>query len=164
MDLNARKEDFSRAVIRAVAATAGVTASVPERDQDSVDITFAAPDAEDSPGARLDAQLKCSQNVILANGSFSFPLGVKNYDDLRWPSTTLYVPRILIVVHVPEDPLEWMTSDPEAMILKRCAYWVNLAGAPERENTSSVSVTIPTEHVFDAEALCRCLDTPGRML
>ena len=42
MDLNARKDHFSRAVVRAVAAAAGVGASVPELDQDSEDIEFAA--------------------------------------------------------------------------------------------------------------------------
>src|SRR4051812_17473424 len=84
MDLNAQKDHFSRAVVRAVAAVAGVTATVPEHDQDSIDFTFAAPDTDTEPGARLDAQLKCSQNIEPSNGVFSFDLPVKNYNDLRW--------------------------------------------------------------------------------
>jgi hypothetical protein len=42
MDLNARKDHFSRAVVRAIAAAAGVAATVPEFDQNSEDINFAA--------------------------------------------------------------------------------------------------------------------------
>jgi len=164
MDLNSRKDHFSRAVVRAVAATAGAKATVPEQDEDSEDITFSAPDTAAAPGAKLDAQLKCSQNVEPEGDSFSFPLGVKNYNDLRWPTEELYVPRILIVVHVPPDPAEWMVSEPEKMTLKRCAYWVSLAGAEPTENTSAVSVKTPTEQVFDAAALLDHLAPPGAAL
>lgn len=163
MDLNSRKDHFSRAVVRAVAATAGVSATVPEHDQDSVDMTFAASDAA-TPGAKLDAQLKCSHNIDHDGEAFSFPLAVKNYDDLRWPEDTLYVPRILIVVHVPPDPGDWLVSEPEKMTLKRCAYWVSLAGAGPTENTSTVSVSIPTEQVFDPAALLARLVPPGATL
>ena len=164
MDLNSRKDHFSRAVVRAVAATAGVRATVPEHDEDSEDMTFAAPDTDAAPGARLAAQLKCSQNVGPPNGQFFFPLAVKNYNDLRWPAEELYVPRILIVVHVPADPADWMVSDPEKMLLKRCAYWVSLAGAAATKNTSTVSVTIPREQVFDPAALIARLAPPGAAL
>lgn len=96
------------------------------------------------------------------NGAFSYPLPVKNYNDLR--KSTLYVPRILIVVHVPSDPAEWIVSDPDKMVVKRCAYWVSLAGAEAITNTSTVSVTIKTEHVFDPNALRDNLKMPGSLL
>lgn len=162
MDLNSQKDHFSRAIVRAIAATAGVKATVPEHDEDSQDMTFAAADSDTAPGARLDAQLKCSQNINPSGESFTFPLPVKNYNDLRWP--VLYVPRILIVVHVPPDPAEWLVTEPEQMTLKRCAYWVSLAGAEPTENTSTVSVNIPTEQVFDPAALLTCLAPPGAAL
>jgi hypothetical protein len=162
MDLNARKDHFSRAVVRAVAAVAGVKAIVPEHDSDSVDILFAAPDTEAGVGARLEAQLKCSQNVAPDGDSFQYPLPVKNYDDLRW--SEVYVPRILIVVHVPAEPSEWLVSDPEKMTLKRCAYWASLTGAPDTGNASTVNVKISTEHVFDPSALLARWAPPGASL
>jgi hypothetical protein len=164
MDLNARKDHFSRAIVRAIAATAGVSATVPEHDQDSLDMTFAAPDTAEAPGSKLDAQLKCSHNIAPEAGNFSFPLPVKNYNDLRWPDGDYYVPRILIVVHVPTDPADWLVSDHEKMTLKRCAYWVSLAGAAETTNTSTVSINIPTEQVFDPATLTAKLTPPGASL
>ncbi|MDX6699599.1 MAG: hypothetical protein QOE65_2996 [Solirubrobacteraceae bacterium] len=161
MDLNSRKDHFSRAVVRAVAATAGVGASVPELDQNSDDIKFEAPDTPAGPGAQLDAQLKCSQNLDPSGDEVSYDLDVKNYVDLSWPTDALYVPRILILVHVPADPSEWLDCDPDRIILKRCAYWVSLAGSPPTENTSTVVVKVPTEQVFDAGALLDNLRPPG---
>jgi hypothetical protein len=164
MDLNSRKDHFSRAVVRAIAAAAGVGASVPELDQNSEDISFSAPDTPTGPGPKLDGQLKCSQNIDPSGQSFGYDLPVKNYNDLRWPPDTLYVPRILVVVHVPKDPDDWLDCDPERILLKRCAYWLTLAGAPETENTSTVRVTVPTEQVFDVEALRSNLRLPGATL
>lgn len=161
MDLNAQKDHFSRAVVRAVAAAAGVAATVPEHDQDSIDLVLVAPDTDAAPGPKLDVQLKASQNIDPSGETFSFDLPVKNYNDLRRP---VYVPRILVVVHVPPDPADWLVGDPEKIVLRRCAYWVSLAGAPETTNTSTISVNVPTEHVFDMDALHQNLQPPGAAL
>src|SRR5690349_3532146 len=134
MDLNAQKDHFSGSVIRAVAAAAGIKCDSPGHDEDSIDFELVAPDAHPRvPYKRLSIQAKCSQSAEPQNGEISFPLKVKNYDDLRGVA---YVPRILVVVHVPADPSEWIASDPEKMVLRRCAYWADLAGAPETSNTS----------------------------
>ncbi|MEH3054250.1 MAG: DUF4365 domain-containing protein [Patulibacter minatonensis] len=159
MDLNKQKDLFSRALVRAVAATAGVRADVPEHDEDSEDMTFASSDTSDAPGRRLSAQLKCSQNITSDTADFQFPLPVKNYNDLR--RTDVYIPRILIVVHVPNDPSDWLDPSPAQTLVRHCAYYVDLRGLAETANTSTVSVTIPTEQVFDPDALIRCLAPPG---
>lgn len=164
MDLNSRKDHFSRAVVRAVAAAAGVGASVPELDQNSNDLRFAAADTNEAPGQQLDAQLKCSANISPNGDRFSFALPVKNYNDLRWPRERLFVQRILIVVHVPRDPAEWLITDRDKIVLRRRAYWVSLAGAEPTENTSTVSITVPTEQVFDPDALRSHLQQPGSSL
>jgi hypothetical protein len=161
MDLNARKDHYSQAIVRAVAATAGVASAVPEHDQDSIDMTLAAADTDAGPGPKLDLQLKCSQNIDASGESFSFDLPVKNYDDLR---RQVYVPRLLVIVDVPPDPSAWLTSDPEKVTLKRCAYWRSLAGMPDSTNLSTVAVTINTEQVFDVDALLHNLQSPGATL
>jgi Domain of unknown function (DUF4365) len=164
MDLNARKDHFSRAVVRAVAAAAGVGATVPEFDQNSEDITFAAPDGPDGPGAKLDAQLKCSQNINPNGDTFPFDLEVKNYNALRHPADKLYVPRLLVVVHVPPDPDDWFKCDPDKIVMQRCAYWVNLAGGAETDNQTTIRIEVPTAQVFDPAALRANLRRPGEAL
>lgn len=164
MHLSHRKDHFSRAVVRAVAAAAGIDASVPPHDQNGKDIEFTAPDVAGKSMGQLAAQLKCTHTVETSGTSFSYDLEVKDYDRLRVPLTDLYVPRILIVVHVPDDPGEWVASDPGKMVLKRCAYWHSLTGAPPTTNTSTVAVTIPTEQVFDVSGLLKNLQPPGASL
>lgn len=164
MHVTARKDHFSRAVVRAVAAAAGVDASVPPHDQNSKDIEFTAPDVGGAAGGQLAAQLKCTHTVDTSGPRFTYDLEVKDYDRLRVARDKLYVPRVLIVVHVPEDPVAWMTSEPEQMVLKHCAYWVSLTGAPVTPNTSTVGVTIPTEQAFDVRGLIDNLKPPGEAL
>jgi Domain of unknown function (DUF4365) len=153
MDLNARMDQFSRAVVRAIAATAGVGATVPEYDQNSEDINFTGPDGRDGPGPKLDAQLKSTQDVVPRGGAFPYDLKVKNYNDLRHPRETLYVPRILIVVHVPADPDDWFKCDSEQIVMQRCAYWVDLAGAEETQNKYTVRIDVPTQQIFEPLSL-----------
>jgi Domain of unknown function (DUF4365) len=164
MYITAQKDHFSRSFVRAVAAAAGVGADVPELDQNSCDIAFAAPDTKDAPGPRLDAQLKCTSGVDLSGSEFSYALPVSDYNHLRW-TEGLYVPRILIVVVVPDDPTDWFTAaSPETVTLRRCAYWASLKGAPSTHNTSTVNVKIPTNQVFDVSALRTNLAPPGDAL
>jgi hypothetical protein len=164
MDLNARKDHFSRAVVRAIAAAAGVGATVPEFDQNSEDINFAAPDEPEGPGAKLDAQLKCSQNIDPAGETFPFDLPVKNYNALRQPTDNLFVPRLLVVVHVPADPDDWFRCDPEKIVMQRCAYWVDLAGREATDNQTTIRIEVPTAQVFDPAALRANLRRPGEAL
>jgi hypothetical protein len=162
MHITARKDHFSRAVVRAVAAAAGIDASAPPHDQNSKDIEFTAPDEGGLPGAQLSVQLKCTHTVDPSGSEFSYDLAVKDYNRLR--ITRVFVPRLLVVVHVPEEPAEWIESTPQQMLLKRCAYWVSLMGQPPTPNTSTVAVKIPIEHVFDVRALLENLQSPGALL
>src|SRR5947208_3123117 len=60
--------------------------------------------------------------------SIRFPLKVKNYRELIGKR---YIPRILIVVVVPKKVNDWLKQDEKSLILRRCGYWVSLAGEPE---------------------------------
>lgn len=80
MTLNDQKEQFSIAYVRAVASVAAAKVSRVEVDDDSVDVTL-----ERSGGCapRLDLQLKCTGVDDHPAGVVTFPLKLKNYDDLR---------------------------------------------------------------------------------
>ncbi len=154
MDLNLQKEQFSIAYVQAVAAVAGVKVSRTEVDDDSIDVGL---ERTGGYAPKLDLQLKCTGDVLpVAGGDLSFALKLKNYDDLRRPTLA---PRWLVLMFVPEACPDWLeiTSTPET-IVRRCAWWVSLEGAPDVSNSTSVTIQIPRANLFTADAVMQKLD------
>ena len=147
MTPNSRMEQLSLAYIRAVAADAGYQVHRPETDFDSVD-GFLTSDV--GGRARIDFQAKATTRDIVQAGSIRFPLPIKNYDDLR---ADTMVPRILIVLLMPECDDNWLAQTDEKLCLRRCTYWLSLAGMPPSSNASSVTVHIPVANAFDRTQL-----------
>ncbi|MEG4224609.1 DUF4365 domain-containing protein [Microcoleus sp. N9_B2] len=150
MELNQRKEQFSKAYVRAVAAVAGCSVDQPENDYDSVDLCIKAVDRDPVQPHRLELQLKCTSRDVLNAQCVRYPLNVKNYNDLR---VTAFIPRLLVVVLVPENIGKWIQQSEQEMLLRHCAYWLSLRGMPETQNTSRVTVELPRNNQFTAEAL-----------
>jgi hypothetical protein len=147
-----RLEQFSKAYVQAVAAGADCSVSSPGIDIDSVDLilkrkTFAT--ARRSP--QLDIQVKATAAQCIGAASVSFPVRIKNYDELR--DSNYAVPRILVVVVVPEQIQDWMEHDESRLALKRCGYWLSLRGFPASENEYTVTVSIPRSQAFDVQGL-----------
>lgn len=145
MDL---KGDFGLAYVRAVAHAAEYFVQEAGRglDGDGVDLTL----FRRGPGGlvrspRLDLQVKTT-STTLGELSFAYDLKVKNYEELR--STQLQVPRILVVVVVPEQVQEWLVATEEQLVLRRCGYWRSLRGAAPTTNTSTIRVEIPRNATF----------------
>ncbi|MBK1700236.1 DUF4365 domain-containing protein [Thiococcus pfennigii] len=147
MDLNARKERFLLAYIAAVAARAGFDLVEPRVDVDSIDGVLLS-HAGRRP--RIEFQAKATARDLVGDEVVTFPLPVKNYDELR---ADVIVPRLLILVVLPEREEDWLTHTEDALILRHCGYWHSLAGAPERENTTTVTIHLPREQRFDPAAL-----------
>jgi hypothetical protein len=125
------EEAISSAYAHAVAAAAGVVVALRHFDKDGIDITF---ETGGDQRPKIDAQLKATINLSAnATGILKFPCPRRNYDLLRVPTQ---VPRILIVLHLPKNQNEWVTCTPETLIMRNCAYWINLNGAPESDNTT----------------------------
>ena len=150
MELNQRKELFSKAYVRAVAAVAGCSVDQPENDYDSVDLCIKAIGYDPMQPHRLELQLKCTSRDVLDAEFVRYPLNVKNYNDLR---VTTFIPRLLIVVLVPENIEEWIQQSESEMLIKHCAYWVSLRGMPETRNTNRITVELLRQNQFTAEAL-----------
>lgn len=160
MDLNQRKEQFSIAYLHAVASVAGYRTAEPNVDDDSVDRVIKARGPHGrrrSP--QLDVQLKCTEAMISRNGYFSFPLPIKNYNDLR--GDDFHIPRILVVVFVPDTLESWLEQSEERLLMKHCAYWVSLRDAPETKNETSVTVHLPRIQQFTVESLKSMMRTIG---
>lgn len=154
MHLTHQQEEFSRAFVHAVVSAAGFKVQPGATpDDESVDLTIASQAVGGrlrSP--RLDVQLKCHMGPV-SGDPFSFPLKLKNYEDLSPPVTEFLVPRVLILVLVPEDVSAWATHTPESLILQHCAYWVCLHGWPPTSNETSVTIHIPRANTFTKDAL-----------
>lgn len=99
----------------------------------------------------LAIQLKATINLGSPSGGvYRFPLKRRNYDLLICPTM---VPRILVVFDMPDEQPDWMSITADNLILRRCAYWANLRGAPETSNTTSVTVPIPCANQFDVDCV-----------
>jgi hypothetical protein len=152
MDLSQRKEQYSHAYVRAVASVAGFSVSIPEVDDDSIDLQLSGRSIEGLPlRPRLDIQLKCTSDDVIRDHQVVYPLKRKNYDELR--ITEFLVPRLLVVVHVPESEEAWLRHSEDELAMRRCGYWLSLFGMAETTNTSTVSIYLPRTNVFDVAGL-----------
>lgn len=152
MELDQQKEQFSRAYVQAVAACAGFAWSVPSVDDDSVDMTLHQTGARGTiRSPKVDLQLKCKAMASPAEETFSHSIKLKNYDDLR--DETVLVPRILVVVLVPDDPADWLAHSEAELAVRRCGYWSSLRGLPASPNATGQTVRMSRLRTFTVEAL-----------
>lgn len=164
LTLNHKKEQLSIAYIRAVAAAAGFSCTKPDVDDDSVDAILACSGAYGDDtllrSPRIELQAKAAADALLPEAtSVKFPLPVKNYEDLR--GITL-IPRILVVMLVPDAVEDWIEQTEEMMLMRRCAYWVSLNGLPATENTSNITIDVPRGQIFNVESLQLLMERVAR--
>lgn len=100
----------------------------------------------------LKVQLKATVATPTDLGThFSYTLKkVSHYDDLR--AQAYSVPRILVVLFLPQDKASWLSVTDQSLALKRSAYWVSLAGAP-KVATASATVHIPKKNLLTPASL-----------
>lgn len=142
-----RQESLSKVYVRAVAAAAGYDVATTEFDMEGIDLTVVA---GGHMRPRLDIQLKATTTLPLSIGPIQFPLKRRNYDLLREPSLT---PRILVVLDLPSNEDDWLSIEPNALIMRKCAFWANLRSYPSTTNTDSVTISLNTGRRFDVEGL-----------
>lgn len=147
-----QQEALSRAYVQAVAASTGYTTAQPDFDRDSIDLTVSA---GGHMRPRIDLQLKATINLNSSNGSFTFALPIKNYNDLRLAAQT---PRLIVVLDMPREQGLWLTCSREELVLRRSAYWASLCGCGETENRATVTINIPQANRFDVEGLRSLMD------
>lgn len=143
-----QEEALSRVYALAVAARAGYSTAMYAEGRDGIDFRIQA-----GGGMRPALELQLKATVSLGrplDGCFRFPLRRRNYDLLRVETQT---PRLLMVLNLPRDEDFWMTITAEELVMRRSAYWLNLRGYPERENSESVTVQIPEQNLFDVANL-----------
>lgn len=154
MDINIRKEEFSYAYIYAVASAAGYSCQIASRAMDigGIDIVISGQEKEYSLyPPRLEVQVKSTSTSVIDNEFVRYPLKLKNYNELR-KSKTL-VPKILILILLPDNPKEWVNHSEAELCLRECGYWLSLKGKPQTRNVESVTVYLPRQQLFTVSAV-----------
>ncbi len=105
----------------------------------------------------LDLQLKATASVNEPRaGVLPFRLSIKNYNDLRIKTQT---PRLLVVLDLPGDEVQWMTVTMEKLVLRRRAYWLSLQqGYDDVTGQETVTVHIPNRNLLDVEILRKLME------
>lgn len=154
------ESELSIAYVQAVSAKAGFATEFTRVDLDSVDVTvcgkgkLSADSVLYSP--KLDIQLKATKNrSVNADGSISFNLPIKNYNDLR---ANCLVPKILVVLFLPNDDNLWLTHSVNQLIIKECAHWLSLKGFTGSSNAGHQTVRIPNTNIFSPETIYELLN------
>jgi hypothetical protein len=149
---NDQMEALSFVYGRAIAARAGYMVLPAEPDRDSVDLFFCA---GGNMRPQIGVQFKATTAIPPRHTQFSFPVPIKNYNDLRIPTQT---PRILIILELPRNSNQWLNHSAARLILKKCAYWKSLLRFPPTSNLVSVSVQIDKTDIFNVPTLIQLMD------
>jgi hypothetical protein len=148
------KERLSFAYLTAVAARAGCQITEPRVDRNAIDATISA---IRGTNVKLDVQLKATSAPKFNGGDLVFDLDVPTYDKLREPM--VQTPALLVVLALSDKPAEWLVSDINELVLKKCAYWVNLAGEPASTNAQTQRVRLPVKQILTSDTLVSLFET-----
>jgi hypothetical protein len=73
------------------------------------------------------------------------------------------VPRILVVLLLPEVPRDWVSQGPKRMVVRYAAYYLSLCEMPERKDVKyKVSVNIPRKNLLSVKNLRRLMVKASR--
>jgi hypothetical protein len=152
MDLNFQKERFSNAYVMAIASVAGLQMYKQDPDIAGIDWVIGSSSGEGTIGyPRFEFQLKCTSKDIVDDAYVKYALDVPTYNKLR--GTNVSVPRLLVVVTVPESINEWLDHSEEQLVIRHCAYWVSLYGSVETENRETITIKLPRSNLFNVEGV-----------
>ncbi len=155
-----QKEQFSIAYTHALAAQRKINIARLDVDEDSVDLVLRRSGGIEP---QVSLQLKCSGMLDATSDPIEFPLKHKNYEELR---KNCLVPKLLVVLRVPQNPEDWIYADAEHLLLRHRAYWLNLRGYPDPPpftgidvRNQKIPVMIPRGHLLSADQMMEFLDT-----
>ncbi|PIP54811.1 MAG: hypothetical protein COX07_03260 [Bacteroidetes bacterium CG23_combo_of_CG06-09_8_20_14_all_32_9] len=153
---NLIKEDLSIAYVMAVAGRNGFATQIRHRDSDSVDLMIINKGKPNPACTKIEGQINIQMKATVnwrdnADNTISYDLNKKNYNDLR--ETEIVVPRILVVLCLPNNEKDWLSISIDELTLKKCAFWFSLKNMPDSGNTSSVILRIPKANLFSQQTL-----------
>ena len=128
-----------------IATCSGVLLASWDPDKDGVDVTLR------KRALMVDIQLKCTRQPRTTSTGYSFDLDVATYDKLRDPERSASA--FLVLVVVPPDVEDWLSYEPERLILACHAYWANVTFDMRPTDRKQIAVPLPRENVLNENAL-----------
>lgn len=110
--------------------------------------------------ADLKVQLKSTSEIQIDPDSSQFSFRIENagLEYLNFSNPT--VNKILVVMTLPDEIDEWIHARHDHLTIRRCCYWVNLAGV-KPTGAEKTTIKVPTEQIFDHRALCSIMQRVG---
>ena len=154
------ESELSYAYLHAVASQAGMSCRDGNRHEDNngidAQLTGWLPFVDANTLTEVDIKIQLKATIAEPDDdgiNFSYRLaGANRYNDLR--SETISVARILVVLFLPRNAAEWLNHAPEQLVLRRCAYWQSLRGAPQITADSAV-IKFPKTQQFSPDGLAQ---------
>jgi len=149
-----RQEGLSRALVQAIAASAGVNISQSGHDY-GFDGTFHTVETRNGryveTGFPVTYQLKATTVWSFDADHMVYDLEAKTYNDLvqRDPAA---IGAILLVLRIPENEPDWASYEEGRAELRHCLYWTRLTGEPT-ENSATKRIRIPRSNLLTVESL-----------
>ncbi|WP_371482926.1 DUF4365 domain-containing protein [Kitasatospora sp. NBC_00315] len=154
-------ETLQVAYLHAVTAAAGCSLSQPFPDN-GIDwqVSHGSPAHEVDDEVTLKIQLKATQQIASAPVGPYFSFTLDNDHLRKLARVRVAVPKILVVMLLPRRVDQWLQARPDALELRHCCYWVNLAGHAVTGQRRT-NVRVPVARVFDDRALCEIMARVG---
>ena len=156
------EEDLSRAYVQVVVAKSGATLALDRNHDYAIDGTIRqvryVNNRRKETGFHLDFQLKASKNVVITADEVKYDSDVDTYNYLVKRHETKYTNKVLLILlALHELEAEWLMLSEDQLILKKCCYWISLAGALSN-NKETRRVAIPRANLLTPEKLVELLN------
>lgn len=152
------KENLSRAYVLAVAAKAGIVIKMGDRSHDyGIDGDFHQVSiirgARKESGITLHFQLKSTTNFVKTGEYIRYELDAQTHAALADRAKQVRaVPAVLLVLCLPNDPLDQFSIGEEELIIRNCCYW-HFVSADFVKNKRSVTIEIPRQNMLTPKNL-----------
>ena len=159
---NLVKEELSYAYLHAVAARCGFRCVRKQPDVNKVDAQIdccedIVPDPKQSEPS-IEVQLKSTTIDGIRevrDGVITYDLEVGAYN--KCIKVERHMPLLLVLLVLPRDEREWLVNDEEALVKKKCAYWVSLQGRDRSTNDDTIAIDIPRVNIFNCDNLIKIM-------
>lgn len=157
------ESELSYAYLHAIAGKAGLSCKAGDRHDDGAGVDAELNYRGQTTHAylkhiQLNIQLKATIKPVGTHASHFtyFIQGKERYEKLRTNDSHIY--KLLVVLFLPNNPVDWISCSADELILKKSAYWVNLYGADACTNASGETIYIPKKNLLTPDELLRLVD------